>query len=282
MVFTNKEFSSFFNNHFIALKLVQNEGEGKYLRERFNVPGNPVIILVDGPGEEIDRIIGFSGDADIFVDKLKNYANGKGVLAALLKQYQGDSLSVDNNFALAEKYTNRHERQKAVIYYHNVLQLDPENKSNFGDVSKYHIALNEMWQTHKSDELVDFVSVSKNRDLLSDGYSNLVRFFSNNKDTIKLYETFEKAVAALPQNAGMMNQYAWTIYEDKNKIKYARGIELARKAVQIEPDNASIWDTLAWLLFEDGDKKGAVEAMQKAADLDPDYKENLKKIMDSV
>jgi len=284
LVFQNKKIGADLNGQFVAIKLVNDEGQGKELRERFHVPGNPVIILLDNSGEEIDRIIGFGNDADAFVQTVNDYSAGKGVLAALQKQYQSDTLDVKYNYALAQKYTDRFENDKAVKYYRNVLKLDPRNENGFGEVCRYQIAVQEIWHENNNTPLLDFLQNSSNQDLLSKGYANLIDYYSSKNDTVRLYESFERAVAALPQNARFMNQYAWSIYEDKIKAKYDRGIELAQKALQLEPDAAHIWDTLAWLLFENGDKKGAIQAMQKAVELEPDtegFRKNLKKMQES-
>jgi tetratricopeptide (TPR) repeat protein len=284
LVFQNKKFEAYLNSQFVAIELVNNERQGKELRERFHVPGNPVIILLDNSGEEIDRIIGFGNDTDAFVQTVKDYSAGRGVLAALQKQYQEDTLDVNYNYALAQKYSDRFENDKAVRYYRNVLKLDLRNENGFGEVCRYQIAVREIWHENDNAPLLDFLQHSSNQDLLSKGYANLIDYFSSKKDTVRLYETFEKAVAALPQNSRFMNQYAWSIYEDRIKAKYDRGIELAQKALELEPEAAHIWDTLAWLLFENGDKKGAIEAMQKAVKLEPDtegFRKNLKKMQES-
>jgi tetratricopeptide (TPR) repeat protein len=284
LVFQNKEIGVYLNSQFVAIKLVNDEGQGKELRKQFHVPGNPVIILLDNSGEEIDRIIGFGGDADAFVQTVKDYSAGKGVLAALQKQYQADTLNVKSNYALAQKYTNRFENDQAVKYYQNVLKLDPRNENGFGEVSRYQIAVHEIWHENNNAPLLDFLQNSSNKDLLSNGYAELIDYYSSKNDTVRLYEAFEKAVTALPQDTRFMNQYAWSIYEDRIKSKYDRGIELAQKALEIEPKAAHIWDTLAWLLYENGDRKGAIAAMQKAVELEPDtegFRKNLQKMQES-
>ncbi len=269
------------SSQFVAIKLVKNEGQGKELRERFKVRGTPTVIVLSNSGEEIDRIIGFS-NRDAFVQKIKDYAAGKGVLKAILEQYRADTLNVKSKYALAKKYTDRMENNKAVKYYRNILKLDPKDEQGFGETSSFHIATYEIWNNNNDAPLLDFLKNSDNNDLLSDGYFNLIDYYNNKKDTVRVYETFEKAVAALPQNAQLKNQYAWSIYEDKLKEKYNLGIELARKALELEPNNADIWDTLAWLLLESGDHKGAIVAMKKAADLNQNYKENLTKMLSAT
>lgn len=262
--------------------MVSGEEQGKELRKRFNVRGNPTVMLVNSVGEEIDRIIGFNKDGDAFVQTVKDYAAGKGVLFALLKQYQNDSLDVKNNFVLAKKYTNRMEYDKSVTYYGNVFKLDPNDQEGFREESTLRIAIFEMWKDKNSTQLEVFLKNTNEKEFLSDGYSELIYYYESQKDTVKFYEAFENAVAVLPQNAQLMNRYAWAIYENKNKAKYDRGIELARLALEREPESSGIWDTLAWLLFEKGDKEGAVKAMEKAAEFTPEYKEGLKKMLELV
>ena len=128
-------------------------------------------------------------------------------------------------------------------------------------------------------------TIKLNRKAAKAGYYNLARYYKNVKNTDKLIETYEEAVKKIPNNAGLMNGYAWSIYENKLKTKYNRGIELALKAIKIEPEAANIWDTLGWLYYETGDRKQAIKFMKKAIELEPEreyYKKNLKKFEKGV
>jgi thiol-disulfide isomerase/thioredoxin len=121
VVFIDKSASEYINSQFIALKVVKNEGESKELKEKFNVPGYPTVIVLDNQGEERDRIIGFGGENDSYVQKIKDYAEGKNTLDQFVKRYNSDTLNVESNFSLAKKYINRFEREKTV-------ELDPKSE----------------------------------------------------------------------------------------------------------------------------------------------------------
>jgi len=107
-----------------------------------------------------------------------------------------------------------------------------------------------------------------------------VRYFNKQKNPAKAIETYELALKKIPDDANLMNAFAWFIFQEKIESSYTRGIEVAKKAVELEPKNDGIYDTLGQLLFEAGRVEEAIQAMQKAADLNPkeqSYQENLKK-----
>jgi tetratricopeptide (TPR) repeat protein len=70
----------------------------------------------------------------------------------------------------------------------------------------------------------------------------------------------------------MMNSYAWYIFQNKIAERYSRGIQIARQAVELEPSADHIWDTLGQLLFAAGQVDEAIQAMQKASELNPQEK----------
>ena len=285
MVFQNKEAGKFINSNFVTLKVVKKEGESPELKKKFNIPGYPTVILLNNSGEEIDRLVGFGGKKDEYLQTIRDYAAEKNTLAQLLQQYQADTLNVKFNYALAKKHDDRFESEEAEKNIRKILKLDPKDEFGFGEESKFHVAVHEARLNRNVAPLRDFVIGSKNKDYLAKGYFYLIRHYRNEKDTARVFEIYEKAITNLPTDAGMMNQYAWAIYEDKIKEKYDKGIVLAKKAVELEPKADWIWDTLGWLYFENGDIENAVKAMEKAVNLAPEseqYKKNLVKFKSSA
>jgi tetratricopeptide (TPR) repeat protein len=89
-------------------------------------------------------------------------------------------------------------------------------------------------------------------------------------DTAHAAEAYHQALAEL---ATPMNQLAWIYYQQS---KTGQALPLARMAAQIDPDNPAILDTLAEVLAKEGDRAEAVKSMEKAASLDPQYREKLE------
>ncbi|MFQ5585071.1 MAG: thioredoxin family protein, partial [Calditrichia bacterium] len=128
MVYKDKEAGEFINSNFVSLKIDGEKGEGPQLMKKFNIPGYPTLILFDPQGNEIDRVVGFGGDKDEYVQTLKDYLQGKNTLNDYLARLKKDPGNVELNFTLAEKYLYR-DISKANKYFLKVLELDPQNKS---------------------------------------------------------------------------------------------------------------------------------------------------------
>jgi tetratricopeptide (TPR) repeat protein len=245
----------------------------------------PTVLFFDSKGEEIDRICGWSGDKEDYFQQILDYVSGKNTLGNILNEIEKDSNDVKLNYQLAMKYVSRWEGEHSKPYFERILALDPEDKYGYQEETKCYLAVYEIRFNKNPLPILNFLNKSNNEELLELGYSNVIRFYNNEKNQEKLLETFEKVVTLFSQNSSYLNQYAWYIYENKISDRYDRGIELARAAVEIKPESAGIWDTLSWLLFANGEINEAIECMEKAAELDPDqdyYRDNLKKMKASI
>jgi tetratricopeptide (TPR) repeat protein len=89
-------------------------------------------------------------------------------------------------------------------------------------------------------------------------------------------EAYRQALDGL---ATPMNQLAWLYYQQS---KTEQALPLARMAVQIDPENPKILDTLAEVLAQHGDRAEAVKWMERAADLDPQYRTKVAELKQAV
>ena len=284
VVFQDDTAGNFINANFLSLRLNVKTDDGKNFREKFNVNGFPTVVFVSNKGEEIDRICGFSGDKENYLNIIKDYAAGKNTLGDLTERYLKDTSDVNANYLLAKKYVDRWESAKAYTYYKNILNLDPDDHFNFGEESRLQIAVFKARYQEEKDvqPLIVFLNESNNKAFLDEGYYHLRIFYRNKKDTLGYYESLEKALTFFQDNARLMNEYAWAIFKNKTEIRYQRGIELADKAVQLEPESSGIWDTLAWLYYANGEYEKAVSAMERAVAVNPDYNERMNELKKAI
>ena len=284
-VFSDDKIGEFINSKFVSLKVDGEKGEGPELMEKFGVPGYPTIILFDSDGKEIDRLVGFGGDKDDYIQTIQNYLEGKNTLKDYLARLENENNNVELNYKIATKYLYREEEEKALKYYQRVLELDPEDENGYKDYSQFQIASIQTELNNDPQPLHNFIKNSTDENYVRRAYSSLTRFYRNRKNYDKLITTYEECLVRFPKDTHMMNSYAWDIFKLKLKYHYERGIEVAQKAVELEPDNAAIWDTLGQLQFEAGNVQEAIKAMQKAADLEPNtesFKENLERYKKSL
>lgn len=95
------------------------------------------------------------------------------------------------------------------------------------------------------------------------------RYFEEKKDTKNAIFAYEEAVALM---AEPMNQLAW-LYQEQGKLEGA--LLLSRMATRLSQNNANYLDTLAEVLFKTGEREEAIDVMEKAAMLNPKYKNKL-------
>jgi len=96
-------------------------------------------------------------------------------------------------------------------------------------------------------------------------------------------EEFDQAIAAYKEAllimATPMNQLAWLYYkEGKNQ----EALSLSQMAVQLVPGDADFLDTLAEILFQEEKYGEALQAMEKAVNLDSSYRSKLGKFRQAI
>jgi len=177
-------------------------------------------------------------------------------------------------------YRIKNNKEKMLAYYETALQKMPDQPKwmvRYG----WFVIDNKMEQKYQQAlELAQKITQLESRDAIQ-GYYMLGDYYEHIKDFDGYNKNYKLALTKFPDDASMMNRYAWGIYVNKLKDNFSQGVELAEKAVKLDPEAANIWDTLAWLYFESGKKEKSLKAMRKAVELRPDsegYKQNLEKM----
>ena len=268
MVFQDSEVAKIINRQFIAIKSVSRQGEDVELRQKYEIPGNPTVMLLNSDGVEIDRLVGFDGDRDAYMKKLIDFSAGINTLARIEAQYAADTTSVAAAFALAEKYWERYERVKAAEYYQQVLTGDPENKFRHQEKSLFAVAYQAALTEQNIEPMLSFLKETTTADYLKQAYMMTTRHFERQGQPDKVLDYYQEAFERFEPSTGMLNACAWFIFQNEISEKYTWGIELAKNATAIAPDDAGIWDTLGWLYFVNGEFENAIDAETKASDLD--------------
>lgn len=282
LVFQSATYGEYINKHFISLRLHAKKDEGKKLREKWEVRGFPTVLFFNSKGEEIDRICGFNKNkVETYFQTIQDFVNGKNTMLALTMQLAKGPDNVSVNYNLAKKHIDRWEGKKAYNYVLKVLELDPGDENRFKSDCIFWKALYAAWYEKNAEPLQTFMDNSPDKKYFDEGYSTLINLYKRNKNNEKAAQAYEVKLEKLGETSGLLNDYAWFIYENKLKNKYELGIKLATKAVELAPKKANIWDTLSWLQFENGDLENALKSMKIAVDLEPDndgFKKNLKKM----
>ncbi len=270
MVFRNDEYKEFFNDKVVFYKLTSKVGEEAELRAAWSVPGYPTVILYEPTGKEIDRKIGFDGDAEAWMKDMRNWVEGRATLQTLQQAVEAAPDSVPGLIALARKYVERYETAEASLLYAKILELDPDDQLQCGDESRYYLALTDLKEKSDLQPMKQFLADVRDSSYLRQGRQALIAAYRQNHDISAALNLYEDLMADYPEDTGLKNAYAWMIFQEKVTSRYEDGITAAREAVTLAPDADNIWDTLAQLLFVSGRKGEAIAAMEEAVRLVPD------------
>lgn len=124
-----------------------------------------------------------------------------------------------------------------------------------------------LFQLHKYPEaLTAFETgrkfVVRNDKLLAEFHSNIGDTQHRLKNTAASDAAYEKSLSIQPDNALVLNNYAYYLSLRGQALDKAR--QMAEKALELEPDNASYLDTYAWILFQQKNFAQALIWIEKA------------------
>jgi tetratricopeptide (TPR) repeat protein len=103
--------------------------------------------------------------------------------------------------------------------------------------------------------------VVDNKPLLVEFYSTLGSSYNSLKNYTKSDESYEQCLTLDPDNALVLNNYAY--YLALRKAKLDKAIAMAKKCNEIQPNEISFQDTYAWVLFQSGNLQEALLWMEK-------------------
>jgi len=128
-------------NAYVWLKLnTETEDDGIRLQNEFAIFTYPTVLVLDGHGEEVDRISRFV-TATEFRDKVESFIDNPDSLANLRKTVRAQPNLISARYALAEKLLDRNSYAKAAQEFEKVIEVDPENREGKTDLSQYNLAL---------------------------------------------------------------------------------------------------------------------------------------------
>ncbi|MBU2863950.1 tetratricopeptide repeat protein [Reinekea forsetii] len=153
-------------------------------------------------------------------------------------------------------------KAKAFEYIDSVWQEQP----NGALLNAYLYFLQSELPTEVEKELQRLVSVEPNNDK---AHVLIANNYLEKGQHVEAIASYEQALANNPQSVTALNNLAWLLKEDKVE----RALGYANKAAQLAPNSPNVLDTLAWILHLKGDKKQALETINKAIKIDPNNTE---------
>jgi tetratricopeptide (TPR) repeat protein len=168
-------------------------------------------------------------------------------------------------YALAAKYAGRFDMKSAAEHYQKLLELDPTNALGHNEEAEYTLANNAMRAERSSTKMEAFVAKYPNSPMMRNALGTLVMSALKMKDAEAAKKYFAQYEAKYPDDAMMMNNYAWECAGAKINLDHAA--EVSKKAVSLaktDNERAMLLDTQATVEFERGNTKEAIALEEKA------------------
>jgi tetratricopeptide (TPR) repeat protein len=266
---------------FVALRFDGERGEGLEVAQRYHVVGFPTMLIVDGSGAEIDRMMGGLSAPEL-LQQLERLRQKKGTLADLER-----TLARAPTEALRLEVATRHALRgeaRCVGELEAVAAADPDNRAH-----RAAAALLTLGKLHYLRGAKDYARADQT-------LAELERRFPSSEEAGQApYQravaqqrgghpdqaraTLDAWIARAPKDAERLAAYAWFCFKEGGDRP--RGIEIARKGLSLAPTDDGLWDTLGELCLASGDRAEARRAFIRAAELAPKkayYRAQLAKV----
>ena len=217
--------------------------------------------------------------------RIKDIAEKRNTLSDYLTRYKKGEISADIIAAIAIKYEDRKENDKAVKFYSILIKDYPDPSSEYYKKGKFFLASNEFINGNEN-ALKDYVSNNPNSPFHFDAYRKIVYHYADTEQREKELSAYSEMLLIFPDDPGALNSYAWRMAEIETNLDDA--LIKIRTAVELTADNpnrqAGIIDTEAEVLWKLKRYDEAIEAIDRSLAIDPEsqyYKDQKKKFIES-
>ncbi len=262
-VYARDEVGAAFAAAWVPLRRDGEVGDGAAIAARYHVVGYPTLLVLDGEGAEVDRVMGFVEARELLAE-LASFRHGQGALAALEKR-----AATSHDPALHAEVARRHALRgdpRAPAEADKVVAADEGNRA--GRAAEALMVLGKYyWLRGRKD----FGEAARVLGRLREQYPSspqakeapysLAIAQHGLGDDARALATLDAWLAEEP-SAERYNAYAWCCF--KNGFGRARAILVAREGLHKHPDADALWDSLAELLAQDGRVADAADAERNA------------------
>ncbi|HET6272218.1 MAG TPA: thioredoxin fold domain-containing protein [Bacteroidota bacterium] len=265
--YSDASVASFVNDGLIAIKIDAERGEGIEVAKKYGVNAYPTIIFVQPDGEEIDRILGYVA-AVPFLQTVKDYVNGVNTIGSLQADLKKNPNDARLHYTLASKYVDRNDPATAAEHFRQLLAFDPKNELGHNEEAQFNVAMATFRADKNATGLIAFMASYPNSDMNRQALYTLWNSYVKAKDGENGKRYFNQYLQKWPNNAGMMNNYAWNCAEQGINLDHAA--DVAKQAVGLakkEAEKAGYLDTYATVEFARGNVDEAIRLEQQAIDI---------------
>ncbi len=300
-VFPDAEVGSYYNTHFVNVKMDMEKGEGIELSTKYAVTAYPTLLFINADGEVVHRALGYHGVPE-FLNLGKKANDPNGTLAAMDKRYAKGDRDPEFVFRYMQAKADAMDPAYATIandYLRNQGDFGTDRNMDvimrfvndpFSDGFNYLLKFKEVFvkkygaadvESKLQNSISAYMEDNKNLSL-SETEKVLLKVFGS-KDGARMFSGFKPnyyrqrgdkegyAAAMLShfkkypsKDAQELNEAASTFYkviENKKQLKTA--IKWAKKSIKLDNQYYNN-DTLAALFVKTGKYKDAIKAAEKA------------------
>ena len=318
--YTDPRVIDFAKNNLISKKIDAEKSNGPDQKKKYRVRGYPTILLLDGEGNEIDRIVGYR-PPDEFLKELTRIKKRENTLSDLLTRYKKDINNSTNQIDLAEKYImmNLSDSARSIlddIYYYRQKksQLDFSVSFSIGklyykigsldrsieimdqivergvDSSEAAYFSGLLYKSKKTSDirtLLAYADLSENIERKQSSYWQVIRILKKEKRDSDLEAELYLKVIDLYNNdykylPSLLNSFSWRMTQLEKNLSIA--LEKINIALEYGED-IQILDTKAEVLWKLNRSQEAVKIIEKCILAEPKkqhYKDQKKKFLSST
>lgn len=243
-----------------------------HIEKGYLVAMRPTALLLRPDSLEIDRISHPEKmTPDEFIQKLKDYLDGKGTLEAVRKQFWSDTTNMEVRFKYIEKLVERSVYDSTIRH----LSVVAEDKQYAALAKESRKSLAEMrFATERDPKYLAkwITTVSKTNkqdsvDMLNAHYA-ILEFWQREKKADSLRVWYEKVfVFTGVREPDLLNNYAWDMVS--YSTKYDTAMAIIKEAISKDPNQPNYYDTKALIHYKKYEGKLALEASEMALALAP-------------
>ena len=218
----------------------------------------------------MDRIIGFMPPTEYLL-RIKDIAEKRNTLSDYLIRYKKGEISAYIIAAIAIKYEDRKENDKAVEFYSILIKDYPDPSSEYYKKGKFFLASHE-FIIGNENALRDYIADNPDSPFHFDAYRKMVYHYANTEQREKELSAYEEMLSIFPDDPSALNSYAWRMAEVETNLEDA--LLKARKAVVLTAEDpnqqAGIIDTEAEVLWKLKKYDEAIETIERAISIEPE------------
>ena len=258
------KFSEYLTSNFIPFRATYQEG-GDEVFKRFGVRSTPTVMIVDPAGQEIDRVIGYDNDAEVFKSELEAAYKDKDNFLALSQAHENNPDDLRITALLSHKYISRRntdEVEKLAVKLLSdeaaakemMLPLGPEKEEvSVYEFAKFTTTYNEPRKT------AEFLHEFPNSSGKEQAFRNLSRFLSSKEYGEQAVQIYDILFENYTGDRDLIAPYiSWSARNEKD---VERSIKLAEQIHKVEAEGTADWvaQSYARLLLHNGETKRAAE-----------------------